>query len=237
MIQKYDGYVDLIIAVTGCERGDVLPLNKKDVEEIDALLDSLPNGRQSQCSLAKAISLRFGLGNRWGQKLTLKDAGAEAGVSSAAIHVKEVVALRRLQHPSRVKHLRKFSRTYLENEIESEVALHRQRNSILVEENEKLEEENGKLRQIIHEIHDLISPMMPPMMSVSAVEEILSDVSVDDLELSVRASNCLRKANIKTLGELIQMREVDLLKTKNFGRRSLNEIKELLSEKGLSLKR
>jgi DNA-directed RNA polymerase subunit alpha len=58
--------------------------------------------------------------------------------------------------------------------------------------------------------------------------------SVDELELSVRSYNCLKNANIKTIGELVQKSEADMLKTKNFGRKSLNEIKEILSSMGLS---
>ncbi len=59
--------------------------------------------------------------------------------------------------------------------------------------------------------------------------------SVEDLELSVRSANCLRNAEIKYIGELVQKTESEMLKTKNFGRKSLNEIKQLLSEMGLSL--
>ncbi len=59
--------------------------------------------------------------------------------------------------------------------------------------------------------------------------------SVDELELSVRSQNCLQNANIKTIGDLVQRSEAEMLKTKNFGRKSLKEIKELLSEMGLSL--
>jgi DNA-directed RNA polymerase subunit alpha len=59
--------------------------------------------------------------------------------------------------------------------------------------------------------------------------------SVEELELSVRSYNCLKKAEIKTIGELIQKTDSEMLRTKNFGRKSLNEIKELLSEMGLSL--
>lgn len=58
---------------------------------------------------------------------------------------------------------------------------------------------------------------------------------VDELELSVRSANCLQNANIKYIGELVQKSEGEMLKTKNFGRKSLNEIKEILSEMGLSL--
>lgn len=58
--------------------------------------------------------------------------------------------------------------------------------------------------------------------------------SVEELELSVRSYNCLKNADIKTIGELVQKSETEMLKTKNFGRKSLNEIKEILSEMGLS---
>ena len=59
--------------------------------------------------------------------------------------------------------------------------------------------------------------------------------TVDSLELSVRAANCLENANIKFIGELVTKSENEMLKTKNFGRKSLNEIKDILAEMGLSL--
>jgi DNA-directed RNA polymerase subunit alpha len=59
--------------------------------------------------------------------------------------------------------------------------------------------------------------------------------SVNELELSVRAANCLKNANIKTIADLVQKTEAEMLKTKNFGKKSLNEIKEILAEMGLSL--
>ena len=58
--------------------------------------------------------------------------------------------------------------------------------------------------------------------------------SVEELELSVRSYNCLKNANIQTIGELVQKTEPEMLKTKNFGRKSLNEIKEILAQMGLS---
>jgi len=61
------------------------------------------------------------------------------------------------------------------------------------------------------------------------------DRSVEELELSVRSYNCLKNANITTIRELVQKTEQEMLKTKNFGRKSLNEIKEILSAMGLSL--
>jgi len=59
--------------------------------------------------------------------------------------------------------------------------------------------------------------------------------SVDELELSVRAYNCLKNANIRTIGELVQRTESEMLKTKNFGRKSLNSIKGILADMGLHL--
>src|SRR6184192_3758494 len=59
--------------------------------------------------------------------------------------------------------------------------------------------------------------------------------SVEELELSVRSYNCLKNANIQSIGELVQKTEAEMLKTKNFGRKSLNEIKEILGTMGLGL--
>ncbi|MCX5906817.1 MAG: DNA-directed RNA polymerase subunit alpha [Deltaproteobacteria bacterium] len=59
--------------------------------------------------------------------------------------------------------------------------------------------------------------------------------TVDELELSVRSANCLKNANIHYIGDLVQKTEAEMLKTKNFGRKSLNEIKQIITEMGLSL--
>ena len=59
--------------------------------------------------------------------------------------------------------------------------------------------------------------------------------SVDELELSVRSANCLKNAGIKLIGELVSRSEAEMLKTQNFGRKSLNEIKDILIEMGLTL--
>ncbi|MGQ9922179.1 MAG: DNA-directed RNA polymerase subunit alpha [Desulfobacca sp.] len=73
-----------------------------------------------------------------------------------------------------------------------------------------------------------------PQVETSRLNENLFR-PVNELELSVRAANCLKNANIRLIGELVQKTEAEMLKTKNFGRKSLNEIKEILSEMGLSL--
>ena len=77
--------------------------------------------------------------------------------------------------------------------------------------------------------------------SDSKEEEITDEVDpillrpVDDLELTVRSANCLKAENIYFIGDLIQRTEVELLKTPNLGKKSLTEIKEVLSSRGLSL--
>lgn len=88
---------------------------------------------------------------------------------------------------------------------------------------------------ILINIPEDIEPTIPDdvMHSERFNENLLR--SVDELELSVRSANCLANADIKRIGDLVQRTESEMLKTKNFGRKSLKEIKEILGEMGLSL--
>jgi len=79
------------------------------------------------------------------------------------------------------------------------------------------------------EVHEV------PQERPAAVYNENLDRSVEELELSVRSYNCLKNANITTIRELVQKSEQEMLKTKNFGRKSLNEIKEILTAMGLGL--
>jgi len=72
----------------------------------------------------------------------------------------------------------------------------------------------------------------PAERAMNQMNEVLNR-SVEELELSVRSYNCLKNANIQTIGDLVQKSEAEMLRTKNFGRKSLNEIKEILSNLGL----
>ncbi|HZQ52139.1 MAG TPA: DNA-directed RNA polymerase subunit alpha [Bryobacteraceae bacterium] len=74
---------------------------------------------------------------------------------------------------------------------------------------------------------------VPEERAINQMNEVLNR-SVEELELSVRSYNCLKNANIQTIGDLVQKSESEMLRTKNFGRKSLNEIKEILSGLGLS---
>ncbi|MDH3213802.1 MAG: DNA-directed RNA polymerase subunit alpha [Myxococcales bacterium] len=79
-----------------------------------------------------------------------------------------------------------------------------------------------------------VEALAPPTDEPAAVNPNLFK-SVDELELSVRSANCLQNANIRYIGELVQRSEPEMLKTKNFGRKSLNEIKGILASMGLEL--
>lgn len=82
------------------------------------------------------------------------------------------------------------------------------------------------------EIHEQPEPVV--QKAIPAHNEHL-DKSVDELELSVRSYNCLKNSDIKTIRDLVQKSEAEMLKTKNFGRKSLNEIKDILTGMGLGL--
>jgi len=82
---------------------------------------------------------------------------------------------------------------------------------------------------------DLLDTEGGSMAFTSESVNALLGKSVEELELSVRANNCLRNANITSIGELIQRTEAELMKTKNFGKKSLQEIKDELTRLGLSL--
>jgi DNA-directed RNA polymerase subunit alpha len=84
--------------------------------------------------------------------------------------------------------------------------------------------ENDALPLQDEEAAKLLAPVNPNL-----------DKPIEDLELSVRSANCLKNADINFIGELVQKTEQEMLRTKNFGRKSLNEIKALLEEMGLSL--
>ncbi|MFO0732940.1 MAG: DNA-directed RNA polymerase subunit alpha C-terminal domain-containing protein [Nitrospiraceae bacterium] len=101
----------------------------------------------------------------------------------------------------------------------------------------------GRMRPVFSGITSIsfINPERSDAKPAAGAEESSFEVnknlyrSVNELELSVRAANCLKNANIKTIADLVQKTEAEMLKTKNFGKKSLNEIKEILTEMGLSL--
>ena len=91
-----------------------------------------------------------------------------------------------------------------------------------------------QLQIFINFNEEIEEPVEEPEEEVAPLNENLYR-SVNELELSVRSANCLANANIKFIGDLVQRTEAEMLKTKNFGRKSLKEIREILAEMGLNL--
>ena len=99
--------------------------------------------------------------------------------------------------------------------------------------------------QAAHILHDQLSIFVGEGLIVEKEEPKIEEPKrklnehlfrrIDEIELSVRSANCLENADIKFIGELVQKSEAEMLRTKNFGRKSLNEIKEILGNMGLSL--
>jgi DNA-directed RNA polymerase subunit alpha len=95
-----------------------------------------------------------------------------------------------------------------------------------------LKEQMGIFAHFKEELDEIVEEA--PAESEYAFNQNLNR-SVDELELSVRSSNCLKSANITYIGDLVQKTEQEMLKTKNFGRKSLRELKEILSSMNLNL--
>ncbi|NDC37853.1 MAG: DNA-directed RNA polymerase subunit alpha [Proteobacteria bacterium] len=101
------------------------------------------------------------------------------------------------------------------------------------------------IAQAAHILVDQLSVFVGDGLIVEEVEQVKDEPKkkfsehlfrrIDELELSVRSANCLENADIKYIGELVQRTEAEMLRTKNFGRKSLNEIKQILSDMGLGL--
>lgn len=150
-------------------------------------------------------------------------------VSSARIGQIRAKALRKLQHPSRSRRFVRLSSLkpqlrdlfYKCREIESIKESQRViedliRQFPLVQE---LLQREGALNTRVKELEAQLPPPIPEVLSKS----------VEEMELSIKTYNCLKNANIRTIEELVRKTEAELLKTKNFGRKSLNEVKEILA--------
>jgi DNA-directed RNA polymerase alpha subunit len=103
------------------------------------------------------------------------------------------------------------------------------------EENQSLKAENEALLKGISEAAAILKIAAHERDAITSIFPPPLLRSVDDLELTVRSANCLKADNIYYIGDLIQRTENELLKTPNLGRKSLNEIKEMLAQRGLTL--
>lgn len=162
----------------------------------------------------RVLEFRFGLK---GEFKTLKQMGAYLGNAPERIRQIEQVALRKLKHHSRSLYLRiltESSAQLLECGLQQTIhALH--------------EEKAKKLLDDINRGHKVVNFTAAQFQALAR--------SVDEIEISVRAYNTLKNAGIKNIWELVQNNERDMLRSRNFGRKSIGEIKEILAKMGLHL--
>ncbi|MBP9782649.1 MAG: hypothetical protein KBC50_02895 [Candidatus Pacebacteria bacterium] len=106
---------------------------------------------------------------------------------------------------------------------------------LLQQEHEDLEKAAGKVVLPLAKERDRLDSLIKGQTAPLTSEETFSAESIDRLELTVRTANLLRMENIQTIGDLLKLTEDDLLKIANLGRKSLNEIREVLLAKGLTV--
>ena len=151
------------------------------------------------------IRLRFGLAGE--NPLTFEKIGIRLNMTKERIRQIEAKALRQFRHPERARRLRIF----LESPFEF-------------------------TRRKLNEMFTPPSPPIPPVVYEESGSKNVRDLlaqSIEDFDLSVRSYNGLKSINIETIGDLIQKTEAEMLRVKDFGRNSLNEIKDLLEPMGL----
>lgn len=163
---------------------------------------------------AQILEVRFGLK---GELKTLVQAGEHFGIASERVRQIEAQALRKLKHHSRSSYLQ-----------------------ILTESSAQLLK--WDLRQTLRAIHQnkvqkLLDEINREHRSINFTTAQFQSLakSVDEIEITVRSYNCLKNANIKTIWELVQKNEADMLKSRWFGRKSIQEIKTILAAMGLHL--
>ena len=158
------------------------------------------------------VKLRFGIPD--GQPLTIAAIAEKFCVSPQRVKQIAGKAMRRLRHPTRSRSIHVLTCTSGE---------------ILSDYLEHLAEDAKVARKLTAQMFDFPSDLDPWRIPLA---EALRK-SVDDLELSVRTYNCLKNANVHTVGELAIKTEAEMLRVGKFGRKSLNELKEILGEMGL----
>ncbi len=163
------------------------------------------------------VGLRYGFGR---QTHTLAEIGQRLGITSQAVGNIDKLTREQIRKSSEFATADRYMRPL----------------SGLTEELRRVDEENVRLRAELERACERIEALENGILSEE--QGSLSGnlfKRVDELELSVRSANCLQNAGIEFIYQLVEKTEADLLKTKNFGRKSLNEIKEILAELGLKL--
>ena len=185
----------------------------------------------------KVICLRYGF-DEPGESRTLEEVGNLFDVTGENIRRIENQALRKLKHVSRSKILKKYLMSERIEGITTQTEIIKNLYTELDKKDEKIRNLEMRLIEAQMKCPKGIEELTEMSLGLDKDTQHLVNqlsYSVDDLELSVRAANVLRNAKIKYLGELVQKTDEELLHKRNFGRKSLNEIKEVLSGMNLHL--
>jgi len=240
-------FEDLILKLFVYEkrtREDLLPLDINKVLSIKKALKMLTPREE------EVLFLRFGLDGK-GAK-TFREIAEKFKLSGERVRQIEQKALRKLRHTSRrdyALHLRDEKgqllayNVFFKDEVASIVTQQKRYIEMLEHDIAKLTAEKRSLKErlrIMHEFminHDLKDPLPKQLSEDSTGYDIPSDFNrlIEEFELSARTATCLKRLGINTIGELAKKTERDLLKVKNFGRKSLSEVKELLAFHNMQL--
>lgn len=202
-----------------------LAMTPKKMEAVYEVLKTL-NERQQ-----RLLATRFGLdGNK---PKTLDEVAVQHEITRERARQIEGKVLRMLRHPSRAKKLEFVAGLVTDDDVDVYCRE--------IKEQEERRQWYAKLRPEIRA--EVIQEVARDPRLLGQTQELSLKYqsepgtrSIDDLELSVRSHNCLSNANIRTVGELVKCSAVELLRTKNFGRKSLLEIRDVLATMGLSLR-
>jgi transcriptional regulator with XRE-family HTH domain len=204
-----------------------LGITSRKAEFLFEILEDLLKERERD-----VIFLRFGLTD--GIIRTYEEIGKKYRVTRERIRQIEAKALRKLRHPPRFKKFKIIAGLATDSDIDKYLA-----------EQKEAQEREKWYRDLYPVIEEEIISRIPQDTELQKrilrekdrsklfIEQELLDRSIEDLELSVKAYNCLRSAGIDTIGEAMKKTDEELLIIKNFGRKSLREVKEALYQLGL----
>jgi hypothetical protein len=170
------------------------------------------------------LSLRFGLYD--GKMRKLREIGKKYNLSGERIREIESKALRKLTRPKTSRKLKILTGLATDSDVENYLV-----------ELEKEQERKKWYKELYPIIEKDVISRIPYLKDEETQEPSILDGDIEELELSVRTDNCLRSAGIKTMRELVQKTEEELLRIKNFGRKSLLDVKYSLSELGIELRK
>jgi len=248
LVPGYIGYILLLCDIFGYSKPQVKFRNADDLalavfegkmpcllsneatDAVNAVLATLTN---REVVILQRI---YGIGNH-AQSQTPEEIADELALAPSKVRAIKARALQKLRHPSRSEKLRDIPVTWADvfsqiNQLKNEL---KKTEAQFDEFANRMNVEMGKYREAAAAAANILFPLTQnsgenPKNSL----EILLQKPMSDFELSVRAQNCLKLANIETLGDLASKTEAEMLRIRNLGQHALNELKQILSAYGLN---